>query len=194
MSIKIIDGDLFTAKAPIICHQVNCQGEMNTGVAQQVREKFPHVYEEYKGYVEAYRKVIERSTGGYFKLKLADLLGIVYFSPLKKQEWHYYRIDSGFRQELIGYVDSEQYIANLFAQANYGYDGKMYTDLGALKNCFIKVRDMTNLKNNLRNATIAMPYKIGCCRGGADWDKEVFPMIQEVFQDSNVELWRWDRG
>lgn len=70
----------------------------------------------------------------------------------------------------------------------------MYTDLGALKNCFIKVRDMTNLKNNLRNATIAMPYRIGCCRGGADWEHEVFPMIQEVFKDCNVELWRWDRG
>ncbi len=194
MPIKIIDGDLFTTNAKIICHQVNCQGEMNTGVAQQVREKFPHVYEEYKGYVEAYRKVVERFTGGYFKLKLDDLLGVVYFSPVKKQERYLYRFDGGFRQELIGYVDSEQYIANLFAQANYGYDGKMYIDLGALKNCFIKVRDMTELKNNLYNASIAMPYKIGCCRGGADWEHEVFPMIKEVFQGCNVELWRWDRG
>ena len=195
MSIKIIDGDLFTTNAKIICHQVNCQGEMNTGVAQQVKEKFPHIYEEYKGYVEAYRKVVERFTGGYFKLKLDDLLGVVYATPTKKQNWFFY-VDSCFNQKFVGYkmVDSNQYIANLFAQANYGYDGKMYTDLGALKNCFIKVRDMTNLKNNLRNASIAMPYKIGCCRGGADWDKDVYPMIQDVFKDCDVELWRWDRG
>ena len=195
MPIKIIDGDLFTTNAKIICHQVNCQGEMNTGVAQQVKEKFPHVYEEYKGYVEAYRKVVERFTGGYFKLKLDDLLGVVYATPTKKQNWFFY-VDSCFNQKFVGYkmVDSNQYIANLFAQANYGYDGKMYTDLGALKNCFIKVRDMTNLKNNLRNASIAMPYKIGCCRGAADWEHEVFPMIQEVFKDCDVELWRWDRG
>lgn len=85
MSIKIIDGDLFTTNAQIICHQVNCQGKMGSGVAKQVREKYPHVYEEYKGYVEAYRKVVERSTGGYFKLKLDDLLGIVYFSPVKNR-------------------------------------------------------------------------------------------------------------
>lgn len=194
MSIKIIDGDLFTTNAKIICHQVNCQGKMGSGVAKQVREKYPHVYEEYKRYVKAFREVV--GTGKCFKLEVADLLGIVYFSPVKKQEWHYYRFDGGFRQELIGYenVNSDQYIANLFAQTNYGYDGKMYTDLKALKKCFVKVRDMTNLKNNLHNATVAMPYKIGCCRGGADWDKEVFPMIKEVFQDCNVELWRWDRG
>ena len=201
MSIKIIDGDLFTTNAKIICHQVNCQGEMNTGVAQQVREKFPHVYEEYKGYVEAFREVVERSTGGYFKLKLDDLLGVVYATPIKKQNCFFY-VDDCFNQKFVGYkmVESNQYIANLFAQANYGYDGKMYTDLQALKGCFTAIRDVIQSENVLtqenvlHNATIAMPYKIGCCRGGADWEKEVFPMIQEVFKDCDVELWRWDRG
>lgn len=91
---------------------------------------------------------------------------------------------------------SEQYIANLFAQVTYGYDGAKYTDLSALKECFEKVKYETiaDETNFLYNATIAMPYKIGCCRGGADWDKEVFPMIKDVFKDCDVELWRWDRG
>jgi len=47
MSIKIIDGDLFNTKAKYICHQVNCQGRMGSGVAKQVRVKFPEAYKAY---------------------------------------------------------------------------------------------------------------------------------------------------
>ena len=46
-------------------------------------------------------------------------------------------------------------------------------------------------KNNNFSATIAMPYKIGCYRGGADWD-EVYSMMQKIFNelDTHVELWK----
>ena len=47
MSIKVIDGDLFDTTAPIICHQVNCQCRMGSGVAKQVREKYPIAYRQY---------------------------------------------------------------------------------------------------------------------------------------------------
>lgn len=47
MSIKIIDGNLFDSKAKIIAHQVNCQGKMNSGVAKEVRQRYPHVYRDY---------------------------------------------------------------------------------------------------------------------------------------------------
>ena len=36
---------------------------------------------------------------------------------------------------------------------------------------------------------IAMPYKIGCCRGGADWDT-VKKIIDTTFQGVDVELWK----
>ena len=41
-----------------------------------------------------------------------------------------------------------------------------------------------------------MPYKIGCARGGADWDKEVFPMIRLIFLESDIdiELWKLPEG
>lgn len=45
--IKIIDGDLFNSKANIIAHQCNTMGKFNSGVAKQVREKYPHVYKSY---------------------------------------------------------------------------------------------------------------------------------------------------
>ena len=46
---------------------------------------------------------------------------------------------------------------------------------------------------SFENLSIAMPYKIGCVRGGANWDK-VYEIIQDVFKDCNVELWRLDKG
>ena len=50
--IRVINGDLFDATAETICHQVNCQGAMNSGVALQVKQKYPHVFEAYKNYCE----------------------------------------------------------------------------------------------------------------------------------------------
>lgn len=38
-----------------------------------------------------------------------------------------------------------------------------------------------------------MPYKIGCVRGGANWD-EVYSMIEKTFKNVAVELWRLDKG
>lgn len=48
MAVKVIDGDLLTTNANYICHQVNCQGRMGSGVARQIREKYPTVYQWYK--------------------------------------------------------------------------------------------------------------------------------------------------
>ena len=45
--IKIINGDLFTAPEGLICHQVNCKGNMGRGVAKQFRELYPRAYYRY---------------------------------------------------------------------------------------------------------------------------------------------------
>ena len=44
MSIKVIDGDLLKTNAKYICHQVNCKGKMGSGIAKQIRAKYPEVY------------------------------------------------------------------------------------------------------------------------------------------------------
>ena len=44
--IEIIKGDITWSKADYICHQVNCQGKMNSGVAKAIRERWPKVYNE----------------------------------------------------------------------------------------------------------------------------------------------------
>ena len=45
--MKIIERDITTIDDGIICHQVNCFGRMNSGVAKAIRAKFPVVFEEY---------------------------------------------------------------------------------------------------------------------------------------------------
>lgn len=171
MSIKIIDGNLFDSKAKIIAHQVNCQGKMNSGVAKEVRQRYPHVYDEYTRLVNLHD---DRSL----------LLGMTQFVPT---DGNFVGISPGS----IGY--NGHYIANLFAQGSYGYDGRCYTDLRALENCFATLAIATYYKNNFYGCTIAMPYKIGCVRGGANWD-EVYSMIEKTFKNVDVELWRLDKG
>ena len=62
-------------------------------------------------------------------------------------------------------------IYNCFNQLNYGYDGKLYTDYRAFFETFLRVLDESK-------CDIAMPYKMGCDRGGADWDNIIYPFIK----------------
>lgn len=90
-------------------------------------------------------------------------------------------------------IDAKIY-ASLFAQDAYGYD-KQYTDIIALEKCFMDLRQYADLYEEMyhRKLSIAMPYKIGCVCGGANWE-EVHKMIENIFYDCNVELWRLDKG
>ena len=146
--IKHIKCDIFESGADVILHQVNCQGVMGSGVAKQVREKFPNVYKSYKTMCDGMK---DRT----------HLLGMA----------QCVRVNSG------------QYIVNLFAQDNYGYDGKCYTDYKALKKCLQGVRNYPMFDNQ----TVAIPYKIGCDRGGGDWNV-VYKMIEDVFSDSDMTV------
>ena len=44
----ILDGDLLKTPFQIIAHQVNCHGVMDGGVALQIKNKYPDVYNEYR--------------------------------------------------------------------------------------------------------------------------------------------------
>ena len=46
----MIDADIFTCKEDIIVHQTNCQGVMGSGIALQVKQKYPEVFNGYYRY------------------------------------------------------------------------------------------------------------------------------------------------
>lgn len=47
MAVHYKIGNLLDAPVDYICHQVNCQGRMGSGIAKQIRERWPVVYEAY---------------------------------------------------------------------------------------------------------------------------------------------------
>jgi O-acetyl-ADP-ribose deacetylase (regulator of RNase III) len=156
--IKIVKGDLLQATENFICHQVNAQGAMNSGVARQIRQAYPLVFKEYKELVE------ETVTSGAPK---SSLLGEV----------------QGIR------VEENKYVVNLFGQAQYGYDGEQYTDTNKLFECFKTVRIVAERQG----LSVAMPYQIGCYRGGADW-KIVEDHLLTAFDGYEVTLYKYHEG
>ena len=48
MGMYFVTGDLLNAPVDYICHQVNCQGRMGSGIAKQIKERWPIVYEKYE--------------------------------------------------------------------------------------------------------------------------------------------------
>lgn len=154
MAVVVKEGNVFDSDADIICHQVNCQGVMGSGVAKEVRERFPNVYEQYHELCELHKNYS------------AGLLGTAQIVPV-------YGGRNGFC------------IANCFGQDKYGYNGAQYTSVGALMEALIYVAEQARQFS----WKVAMPYKIGCVRGGADWET-VKKIIDVTFQGVDVELWR----
>lgn len=111
MSIHFITGNLLDAPIDYICHQVNCQGRMGSGIAGQIKERWPIVYKSYMA--------------KYFNMLPELLLGDIQIVALWKD---YYKTD--FHQSVI----------NMFAQQYYGYDGKRYTSYDAFWNCLYLIR------------------------------------------------------
>lgn len=91
--------------------------------------------------------------------------------------------------QLIPIKNMQKYIANLFGQFNYGYDGDCYTNIEKLHSAMISLNEFAEK----HNCSICFPYKIGCVRGGADWDI-VYRMICDIFKNVYVEIRRLDRG
>lgn len=167
--IKIVEGNLFDSKANFIVHQTNAQGVMGSGVAAQVARLYPHVEREYIRYVHKCKK------------NKAPILGTAQYVPI--DYWAVVMVDTMKNNNITAYDKQYQYIVNVFGQNEYGYDGKMYTNLKALKNALIDVRE----KAESIGATVAMPFGIGSTRGGADWN-DVFKIIKDVFGNSNVDV------
>lgn len=49
--IKVVKGNLLYAPVDVIGHQVNCKGVMGAGIAKQLRNKYPRLFNEYKKYL-----------------------------------------------------------------------------------------------------------------------------------------------
>ena len=93
--------------------------------------------------------------------------------------------------DLLGTVQfvkcGTQIIANLFAQRNYGYDGKQYTSYDAFRECLRHIRE-----NVPAGSSIAFPNGIGCGLGGAKWVVIVAMIQEELGNDYEIEVWKYE--
>lgn len=56
--IRTTIGDITEAPQQYICHQVNCVGAMNSGVAKAIREKWSDVFIRYKGLCNMSKEIL----------------------------------------------------------------------------------------------------------------------------------------
>ena len=101
-------GNLLESDCDYICHQVNCQGKMNSGIAKSIREKWPVVY---NNYMEKYNIV-----NGVSGALLGDIQIVGLWDDFYATDFH-------------------QSVINMFSQEHYGYDGRRYTSYDAFWNC-----------------------------------------------------------
>jgi O-acetyl-ADP-ribose deacetylase (regulator of RNase III) len=153
MSVHFEIGNLLDAPVDYICHQVNCQGRMGSGIAKQIRERWPIVYEQY---IAGFKAIEEESINWEDQLDVSEVL-------------------LGRLQQIK--VNDTQTVINMFAQQYYGYDGKRYTSYDAFWACLGGIRDSVP-----KGSKIGFPAKIGCGLGGANWEV-IFRMIKEVLGD-----------
>ena len=154
-------GDLLESNCDYICHQVNCQGKMNSGIAKQIREKWPIVYKNYMEKYDTVSDLVIKTYGGYeCGPDVSEiLLGDIQIVGL----WDNYHT-TNFHQSVI----------NMFAQQHYGHDGRRYTSYDAFWSCLGKIKDIVP-----KGSKIGFPGFIGCVRGGANWNV-IYEMINEV--------------
>ena len=151
---KYENSDLTYSNAEMICHQVNCQGKMGSGVAKAIKEKFPTAYQMYMNMSNNRQQYL----GATQFVRLPDM---------ERNNW------------------GDQYVVNMFAQDRYGYDGFRYTDYEAFYNCLEDIKGF--IKEHSIVKSIAFPYRIGCDRGGANWNI-ILTMIDEVFKDLDIKI------
>jgi O-acetyl-ADP-ribose deacetylase (regulator of RNase III) len=93
----------------------------------------------------------------------------------------------------LGFVDfilvdrNYRYVANMYSQDNYGYDGQQYTNYDAFRQCCKTI--VETCRNMPKKCSVAMPYKIASDRGGADWDK-IMDILLEEFTDIDLTLYK----
>ena len=108
--VNYIKGNLLDSQCDYICHQVNCQGVMGSGIARQIRERFPIVHQVY---LNRHHRYVQLGVSPEKMLGSIDVIPVDNFK--------------GF-------------VINMYSQATYGYDGKRYTSYDAFANALHEIR------------------------------------------------------
>lgn len=137
---------------------------MGAGLAKQIRERYPHVYEKYRAACLAEKRQAPSGSSGS---RLLGKIQVIPVNPLLSPDAN----------------TTSQVIVNVFAQEFFGRD-KRYTDYDALRSCLHKVNE------RFAGKTVALPYYMGCGLAGGSWDI-VIKIIVEEFHDCDVLICKY---
>lgn len=82
-------------------------------------------------------------------------------------------------------------IANLFAQRRYGYDGGKYISYDALDRALSDMVSQLHNFTHLPKATFAIPYNMGACRAGGNWNV-VKALVEAHVDPEQIEIYKYD--
>lgn len=163
--IKIIEGNIVNAKTDFIIHQVNCQGEMNTGVAKALRDYDEGIYKHYRKFCEFCKFEPEELLGTCDTYLLKDR-GQIVLSLFAQNKYGY---DGKQYTDLEAFRDGLRYISQHFGVWREKMDQK--------EKIFVELQQH---------------FRIRLVVGeGTDWEM-VYKIIEEELKDYDVELWRLD--
>lgn len=150
MIVEFINCNLLDANENIIVHQVNCQGVMGSGIALQIKKKWPSVYKDY----------IKNFVGDGWEN--VSMLGRISATQ----------------------IGERKYVVNLYSQLKYG-SNRRHTDYEAI---YTALESLAAHAYSL-NYSVAIPYKLGSDRGGANWEI-IYKMIEVLFKDIKVTIYK----
>lgn len=116
--MRTLHGDLLKSNERLIAHGCNSQGVMGSGIAKQIKLRYPEVYEDYKRVYEDYVK----------KTKIPYL-------PLGKL----------FSKETN---DGTRVVLNLITQHLFGSNGNKFVSYDAVDECFTHVAEYMELNDH----------------------------------------------
>lgn len=169
--MKYVKGNLLDlaeqGQFDIVVHGANCQNTMNSGIAKEIRERFPKAY-----LADQVTEKADIDKMGCFTQAYID--GVRYEHPLKDFGFDEFEADE--RTEGARKIRYSFTILNAYTQYTYGYDDKQYVDYNAVKQAFKQIKLLYDM-NPQASLRIGIP-KIGSKRGGGDWN-----VIEKIIDD-----------
>lgn len=160
-------GNLLDSDCQVICHQTNCKGKMGAGIAKQIRDRYPRVYDAFLRF---------HKEG---KDRLGEI-GIVYTEEDPLLPWRY----------VINMYAQDKYFPRSIRHTDYvAFAGC----ISSVKNGVAEYNEKM-VKSGQRKFVIkkiGFPDHIGCGLAGGDWET-IRGIIEDAFGKSKqkVEIWK----
>ena len=130
--MNIIKKDLLSVEKGIICHQVNAQRTMGSGIAKAIRDKWPHVYEEYREFKKDSPDFCRLGGIQFVKineqLEVCNIFGQLYYGTDGKRYTDYGALKEAF-VSLRGMTANQVYFPMKFGSDRGGADWNIVSQM-----------------------------------------------------------------